>query len=624
MRKRSQIMRMIIGMLICVMMSAAMPLQKSWAQTDDISEYMTETAETSDNAVSDTYKDRLKTDIDYLRNVKGDPGFGYEWNVMTLARYGYNDPAWYRTYYDNVVSYVKANGSPILNKKKSTENSRLILALTSIGADVSNVGGYNLLVPLADMTFVKAQGINGTVFALIALDSGKYEIPKLPDGNDGVQTTREGLIQEILNRQLEGGGWTFSGDSADPDMTGMTIQALAPYYNGSAEIKKAVDEGLAVISSQQYDDGGLASWGTVNSESCAQIICALAGIGRDADTDTKFTKNGNSVLDSILSFYDSTSGGFAHILGDDGSVVSDAMASQQAGYALVAYDRYKSGRNRLYDMTDAQKLYTVGNTSIASITSKDRAVTIKWKSAVRAKKYDVYRKESGGSGYSRLASVASTSYVDRSVKENRKYSYVIKPAAGKVQGNSNAVTVAVLAKAGVSAKNTAKGVTLSWNKIANAENYVVFRKASGTSVWKKLAATKNLRYEDRTVKNGNKYCYIIKPMARNSEAGYNVKTWYFMSKMKKCSVKSTSRASLNVTYTRNTSATGYNIIYSTSRNLKGGKTCTVKNSKTVKNTIKGLKAGKKYYIKVRSYKKVGNNYYYGVWSDLRGVVVIKK
>ena len=121
MRKRSQIMRMIIGMLICVMMSAAMPLQKSWAQTDDISEYMTETAETSDNAVSDTYKDRLKTDIDYLRNVKGDPGFGYEWNVMTLARYGYNDPAWYRTYYDNVVSYVKANGSPILNKKKSTE-----------------------------------------------------------------------------------------------------------------------------------------------------------------------------------------------------------------------------------------------------------------------------------------------------------------------------------------------------------------------------------------------------------------------------------------------------------------------------------------------------------------------
>ena len=48
------------------------------------------------------------------------------------------------------------------------------------------------------------------------------------------------------------------------------------------------------------------------------------------------------------------------------------------------------------------------------------------------------------------------------------------------------------------------------------------------------------------------------------------------------------------------------------------------NNKTVKKTIKGLKAGKKYYIKVRSYKKVGNNYYYGVWSDLRGVVVIKK
>ena len=49
-----------------------------------------------------------------------------------------------------------------MSDSKSTENSRMILALTSIGKDPSDVLDMILLEPLADLDYVKSQGINGT------------------------------------------------------------------------------------------------------------------------------------------------------------------------------------------------------------------------------------------------------------------------------------------------------------------------------------------------------------------------------------------------------------------------------------------------------------------------------
>ena len=285
----------------------------------------TATEETADVAAVD-YTQALGNTLVYLRKTADDPQFGAEWSVMTLARYGYEDEAWYGEYYDNVVEYVKAKGSAKLHKSKSTDNSRTILALTAIGADATDVGGYNLLEPLTDMNYVTTQGINGPVFALIAFDTAGYDIPKLPDGSDGVQTTREGLVEYILGRELSSGGWAFSGSNADPDMTGMTIQALAPYYKSNTEVKTAVDRALDVMSGLQKADGGFASWGTVNSESCAQVVCALLDLGRDAGTDEAFVKSGHSVLDALMGFYVASAGGFAHAAKQNGELVVNGMA----------------------------------------------------------------------------------------------------------------------------------------------------------------------------------------------------------------------------------------------------------------------------------------------------------
>ena len=106
------------------------------------------------------------------------PGsIGGDWSVMILAKAGLLTDDMADKYYSNVVEYVKSQKG-ILSTSRSTDYSRVILALSSIGRDPSDVGGYDLLSGLSDFAFVIKQGMNGAAWALIALDSRGYEIPR--------------------------------------------------------------------------------------------------------------------------------------------------------------------------------------------------------------------------------------------------------------------------------------------------------------------------------------------------------------------------------------------------------------------------------------------------------------
>lgn len=285
-----------------------------------------------------------KTTGDYLAKL-GTPGVGSiggEWMALGLARSGRTVP---EGYYDAVVKYVKDNidSNGRLDKNKATENARIILALTAIGKDVTNVGGHDLLAGLNEMSYLSKQGINGAIFTLIALDSHNYT----PAGD----VTRDKLVQAILDAQISGdGGWSLDGKNADVDMTAMAIQALAAYYKSNSSAKKAVDKGLSWLSSVQQNDGGFTSWGAANSESCAQVIVALTALGINPAKDSRFIKNGVSVLDALCSFA-VNGGGFKHLATETSA---NGMATEQGFYALVAYYRLLNGQSSLYDMTDVK------------------------------------------------------------------------------------------------------------------------------------------------------------------------------------------------------------------------------------------------------------------------------
>lgn len=268
---------------------------------------------------------------------------GGEWAIFGLARSGAEVPEeYFETYFENIAAYTAELGG-VLHEKKYTEYSRVILAVTAIGKDPTDVGGFDLLVPLADYEQTVFQGINGPIFALLALDSGNYEIPENVTGS--IQATRELYVDYILSAECSEGGWSLAGGEADVDITAMALQALAKYQDRQ-DVADATERALTVLSELQNDEGGYSAFGTESSESIAQVITALAELGIPVD-DSRFVKNGNTLLDRLLE-YREENGSFRHLL--DGE--ADLMATEQAFYALAALERLEQGRNSLYDMSD--------------------------------------------------------------------------------------------------------------------------------------------------------------------------------------------------------------------------------------------------------------------------------
>ena len=286
----------------------------------------------------------------YLYETVKEPqvgSIGGEWAVMGLARSDMDIPnEYFENYYQTVIKYVKDSGG-VLHNKKYTEYSRVVLALTAIGKNPQDVAGYNLLTALSDYEKTIWQGVNGAIWALIALDSGNYDMPNNP--NAKVQATREMYINHIIENQTSDGGWALSGDVADPDVTGMALQALSKYQDND-KVKSATEKALNCLSKMQKENGGFSSYETENSESCVQVLVALCELGISID-DARFVKNGKSVLDNLFTFYDNGKG-FKHIHEDS----TNLMATEQCFYALVALKRASEGRNTLYDMSDAKHI----------------------------------------------------------------------------------------------------------------------------------------------------------------------------------------------------------------------------------------------------------------------------
>ena len=79
---------------------------------------------------------------------------------------------------------------------------------------------------------------------------------------------------------------------------------------------------------------------------------------------------------------------------------------------------------------------------------------------------------------------------------------------------------------------------------------------------------------------------------------------------------------MTVSWKRDKKVTGYQITYAQNKKFKKGKkTITISKNKTIKRTVKKLKARKTYYVKVRAYKKVGKTKIYGAYSGTKKVKV---
>ena len=87
--------------------------------------------------------------------------------------------------------------------------------------------------------------------------------------------------------------------------------------------------------------------------------------------------------------------------------------------------------------------------------------------------------------------------------------------------------------------------------------------------------------------------------------------------------KAAKKKSFKVRWQKVSNVTGYQIQYSSNKNMKSAKTVTIKKQSTTAKTIKNLKNKKKYYIRVRTYKKMTvegvKKTYYGKWSSKKAI-----
>jgi hypothetical protein len=275
----------------------------------------------------------------YMLNTVTRPQVGWvggEWAILGLGRSGYDvPPSYFEGYYTAVSEYAAERGG-ILHGSGNGEYSRVILGLTAAGYDPRDVAGFDLTAPLEDFTDTMRQGVNGAVFALLALDSNNYP-----------NSRRDDYVAEILRRQLDDGGWSLTGDIGDPDITGMALQALAKYRQ-KAEVRDAIDGALSYLSARQNADGGYTSWGSESSGSPVQVLVALCELGIPMD-DPRFVKNGVTLLDCILGFQNAD-GGFSNTREGGGN---NQMSTEQAFYGLVAAQRILDGRFSLYRMNNS-------------------------------------------------------------------------------------------------------------------------------------------------------------------------------------------------------------------------------------------------------------------------------
>lgn len=331
-----------------------------------------------------------------------------EWSVLDLLRGMYtgmdyiNDipDSYFQDYLNRLEEYV-VEKEGILDRSKSTEWSRLMLTLTALGQDVNAVARkYDFVNQLSkSYAFSYKQGINGPIWEIIAMHTGDYEFDEAPEGaKEGDENNYGRMLDYILDCEIEQGngtrgGFALTGNVPDPDITAMAVQAFAPFYldeeryeqsgctRSYEEFCEVVERAVFTLSELQLDNGGYESWGSINSESIAQVIVALTALGMDPlsnqvmlphiQKSCSFQKNGsvrdgvytNNMIDALLSFYAAGSGssaavgGFKHVTagydgGGNSGVTVNAMATDQAVYALIAYDRYLQGKNTLYDMTD--------------------------------------------------------------------------------------------------------------------------------------------------------------------------------------------------------------------------------------------------------------------------------
>ncbi|GEN30025.1 hypothetical protein HNQ35_000274 [Cerasibacillus quisquiliarum] len=277
---------------------------------------------------------QIKQTLSFFKR-QGELQYGDEWLIWGLA---HADEHISNTYLDSMKELLEDH----YVIEDIFELEKIIISLSALGEDAANFNGHRLINQLIrHEEFEKASpSINSVIYGLIALDSRAY------DANDDI---RKHLVDILLQNQLSDGGWAWTGDVSTADITAMVLQALAPYQD-EQDVKLAIDDALKFLQEELQEIGGYYDeWSGYPSETTSQVIIALTALGIDPTSDT-YTTAGGHLLEHLFK-YRANDGAFKHVIHEE----SNVLATEQAFLALLAYERYQSGKGSVFDFTSMKK-----------------------------------------------------------------------------------------------------------------------------------------------------------------------------------------------------------------------------------------------------------------------------
>ena len=145
-------------------------------------------------------------------------------------------------------------------------------------------------------------------------------------------------------------------------------------------------------------------------------------------------------------------------------------------------------------------------------------IMLKWAAVKNAEKYEVYRSSSKGGLYTKKITTDELGCTDTSAKAGYTYYYKVRAVtADGTKGDYSSVVyrtcdcAAPVVKGG---NNAATGkVTLTWDKVSGAKEYVVYRADYSNGTYTKMYTTKNTSYTNTTANAGYTYYYKVKAIS---------------------------------------------------------------------------------------------------------------
>ncbi|MBQ2925625.1 MAG: S-layer homology domain-containing protein, partial [Ruminiclostridium sp.] len=275
--------------------------------------------------------DGMKLVMDNIAATYDDNDDTGEWVILDMGAYAKLFPdaaaktsaAAKQTYINGVVSMLTTGKNVSGWDASDGDYAKSILALHAVGIDPSQLYGVNSNTTLNACAKLKGMSFDSHYSAPYVLLADQFGDVKLSDEQTG------SLVALLKNNQMESGlfGYEWDGKTfPDLDTTAAAIAGLAALYNTNDVAKEFIDKAIVGLSAAQ--DASTGSFGNANSD--AMVIVGLAAMGIDPDTDSRFVKNGKSVVDGLLSYANGSRSGFLY----NGS--DNALATEQGFRALIA------------------------------------------------------------------------------------------------------------------------------------------------------------------------------------------------------------------------------------------------------------------------------------------------